>query len=87
MLEFVERVEFCVKADAVMIAVLEVELGVTVVIGMEASLAEVAAEGLKLETASLKLYWHCKLRRHLISKTSKQENRKETSWKLFRLCG
>lgn len=51
MLELVERFELCAKAEVVMFAALEVELGVTVVIGTEAGLAEVAAEGSKVETA------------------------------------
>ena len=45
--------ELCAKAEAVMIAVLEVELGVgvgSVVIGVEAGLAEVEVEGLEVET-------------------------------------
>ena len=51
MLELVERAELCAKAEAVMIVALEVELGVRVgtgVIGMEAGLGEVEAEGLKV---------------------------------------
>ena len=50
-LELVERFELCVKVEAVMFTELEVELGVTIVVGMIAGFAEIVAEGLKVETS------------------------------------